>query len=669
VKSGQGAEDPSQPEALRRENDELRALHRLTDVVCRAASVPDVLAAARDCLETTLGATRVETRLFEGGSETPAAGDASASVLLEIAARVLGRIDIWLPDGRAPTVREEEVARLIAQHVGAAVDRERVDAELRRAAVVLDSVADGITVQDARGRLLYANDAAARLVGLPNGAAMRALPAAQIVAAYELLDEQGRPMPVDKLPGRIALTERREAEAVLRHRHRATGEEKWSVVHAAPVLDPSGELSAAVNIFRDVTRERRADEARRFVHDTTQEMTRSLDVDAALSTLARALTSRVADGCLIYLLSENGELERRVEAGADPTREALLRELRRFTVDHGVHSPPWKAIDTKSTVLAEDIDPDTLAAMARTPEWLELVRKLDVHSTLTVPLVARNEVLGAVGLIMCNRERTFTPELVQLAEALAERGAMSVLNARLYAAEQRARHEAEAAVRAREQLLAVVSHDLKTPLSAIAMAAGLLEGVVGADHVEGQRAAHAIARSVDNMRRLIADLLDLARINAGTLRIRKTVQDFETLMQESITLLAPLAEEKGQRLTFDGSLRGAHVTCDRERIVQVMTNLVGNAIKFTPEGGSVVVQVARSERGVEVRVRDDGPGIDPEELANVFDRYWQSGGADDRSGIGLGLSIAKGIVEAHGGAIHVESRPGRGSTFAFVLPG
>ena len=536
------------------------------------------------------------------------------------------------------------------------------------AIAILDSVADGVTVQNAEGRLIYANDAAARMSGLSSGEEMVRTPPSEILTRYELLDELGRPIDASKLPGRIALLERRESEAVVGWRDKRTASVRWSIVRAAPLLDPTGELRASVNIFRDITETRRAEEARRFVHEEAQELMRSLSVGVILTRLARALASRAADHCLVYLLNGRRELERAAEASLDPDDEAILRELRQFTVDAGPHSPPWRAIETKTSVLAEDIDPDALTAMARTTGWLAAVRKLDVHSTLTVPILARGEAIGAVGLVLSDPDRSFSLADRALAEALADRAGMAVLNARLYASEQEARRQAEDVAKAREQLLAVVSHDLRTPLAAMGMAANMLEAVVAEDSVEGQKALSILQRASQSMYRLISDLLDLARIDAGTLRVERAPQDFEAVLHECMELLSPIAGEKGQRLALDGGCGGAVVECDRDRIVQVMSNLVGNALKFTPPGGAVTVRVAALDGCVEVRVHDEGPGIDPVEIDRVFERYWQSGSAGDEGGIGLGLSIAKGIVEAHGGGIEVSSEPGRGSVFAFRLP-
>ena len=232
--------------------------------------------------------------------------------------------------------------------------------------------------------------------------------------------------------------------------------------------------------------------------------------------------------------------------------------------------------------------------------------------------------------------------------------------------EAAARAEAEAAVATRDLLLAIVSHDLRSPLSVIVNNAAILQRTT-IDSTEGERvhtSAQTILRATDRMTRLISDLLDLAQIQAGELAVERRPQDVAALIRDCVEMLKPLAATKELQGTTSAVLQ---VWCDRERVLQILSNLVGNAIKFTPEGGSIVIEA--QDHGFEVRfsVRDTGQGISEEELPRIFDRFWQAQ-RKNRAGIGLGLSIAKGLVEAHGGRLSVESRVGAGTTFFFTLP-
>lgn len=237
-----------------------------------------------------------------------------------------------------------------------------------------------------------------------------------------------------------------------------------------------------------------------------------------------------------------------------------------------------------------------------------------------------------------------------------------------------AEHEAQEATRAREELLAVASHDLKTPLQVIALGAErLLRFAPGADVVaQAGQAATSIMRAATRMNRLLEDLLDLDRIEHARLELERGPHDARDLIQDGVELVAPIAAERKVALRVDAAgAADATVSCDRERVRQVFANLLGNAIKFSPQGAEITVRAERHGDAVRFVVVDRGPGIAAGELERIFERYWQARDADRiraRTGLGLGLAIAKGIVVAHGGEIWAESDPGCGSSFSFTLP-
>jgi light-regulated signal transduction histidine kinase (bacteriophytochrome) len=225
------------------------------------------------------------------------------------------------------------------------------------------------------------------------------------------------------------------------------------------------------------------------------------------------------------------------------------------------------------------------------------------------------------------------------------------------------------AVQARDDLVAVVSHDLRNPLGVIQMQAAVLLQTVGRGNEDFSRRIQTstdhIQRAVRRMNTLIRDLLDLAKLEAGRFTLQCSACQINELIEESLLILRPLAEAK--RITLSSDLHGDTVSADRDRIFQVLSNLVGNAIKFTPEQGSIRVRAEALNTGVLVTVSDTGPGIPADQLDNIFDRYWQAR-RSDQEGSGLGLFIAKGIVEAHGGRIWAEDHLGGGATFTFQLP-
>lgn len=227
------------------------------------------------------------------------------------------------------------------------------------------------------------------------------------------------------------------------------------------------------------------------------------------------------------------------------------------------------------------------------------------------------------------------------------------------------------AVQARDDLVAVVSHDLKNPLGAIQLHASLIMRALPLGE-EGpwrrvQTYAERLQRSAERMNTLIRDLLDLSKIEAGRVTLDPRPEEAAELVEESLEALRPLAEQKRMTLTWQPPEQPMRVFADRDRVFQVLSNLLGNAIKFTQEGGTVHLRVAREGPQVRFSVQDTGPGISAELQPHLFNRYWRANrGAHE--GSGLGLYISKGIVEAHGGRIWVESEPGVGSVFHFTLP-
>jgi signal transduction histidine kinase len=229
-----------------------------------------------------------------------------------------------------------------------------------------------------------------------------------------------------------------------------------------------------------------------------------------------------------------------------------------------------------------------------------------------------------------------------------------------------ARDEAQAASRAREEVLAVVAHDLRNPLNLVSMTTQLFIEI----EPTGERRKQLLGvmeRAAHRMNRLIEDLLEVVRIDAGRLNLDMRAAPAEGILQQTEELFQYAAAQKGVSLIVEGVSPDLYVSADVERVVQAMSNLVGNALKFVERGGTI--RLACADEGTHLRfaVTDSGPGIAPAQLERLFEKFWQSR-RNDRRGVGLGLTIARGIVEAHGGRIWADSRVGEGSTFYFTLP-
>lgn len=232
---------------------------------------------------------------------------------------------------------------------------------------------------------------------------------------------------------------------------------------------------------------------------------------------------------------------------------------------------------------------------------------------------------------------------------------------------KRFEEEIQRGMQLRDDMVGIVSHDLRNPIAAVKMLAGaiLRDAAPGASE-DFRHNLELIRTASEQMETLISDLLDVTRLEAGRLAVNTEPVDANLLVDNAIETLMPLAEEKGLALTTRLDVKAGDVMADESRIHQVLSNLIGNALKFTPSGGRVVVSTRLLEDGVEFCVEDTGPGITAEQLPHVFERYWQSR-RTERHGAGLGLPIAQGIVAAHQGMIHAESEPGEGAKLCFTL--
>jgi signal transduction histidine kinase len=367
----------------------------------------------------------------------------------------------------------------------------------------------------------------------------------------------------------------------------------------------------------------RLKDRRRFLGEASAALSSSLQPEAMLKTFIRLTVPAFADWAAIDLVGDDGRSQRSVVAHVRSVPDALL---------------------AASTVDAEQ--PGTLRALGAT-------------SSLSVPLEVRGRILGTITFCTTGSRRVYDSDDREVAEDLGQRVAVALDNVRA----------AQRAIRSRDELLAVVSHDLRNPLGAITMAAALLQRFKPTDDAGAKVIKHAdtIQRSARRMDRLITDLLDLANIESGHLSIDPRSHDVVTLVRDVVDMMEPLAVQKRLQLRLEASPACGTMVCDRDRLLQLFSNLIGNAIKFTGENGTITVRAWRSEDAVLLAVSDTGCGIASEQLPRVFDRYWQGSEGTGR-GVGLGLAISRGIVEAHGGQIRVESTVGAGTTFTIQLP-
>ncbi|HUO52838.1 MAG TPA: ATP-binding protein, partial [Gemmatimonadaceae bacterium] len=404
----------------------------------------------------------------------------------------------------------------------------------------------------------------------------------------------------------------------------------------------------------------RAEQRAAFLSEASALLDRSLDASTTLATLARLIVPAMADLSLIDVLRPDGTLQRIGAAHGDAELRAALERLRAIPLDPERPYITRETLRTGQPVHVPVAGDQDVAALSQSAEHLAVARAIDPRSWLVLPLEQHGRVLGAMAFLRCGAPKPFTGDEIELARALAERAAQAVENARLYGA-------AQDAIRARDDMLAVVSHDLRSPLAAIQMCAGTLLERPELDRAAAREILTTIVQSVEWMNRIIQDLLDIASIDGG----RLTIYPQRTSVAELLAVARPSLDALAQAHAFTvitTAERMPPLRADGERVAQVLTNLVSNAAKYTRAGGAITLTVTPAAGGVRFSVRDEGSGIPADHLPHVFERFWHERRDAGLSGTGLGLAIAKGIVDAHGGEIGVESEPGSGALFWFVLP-
>jgi PAS domain S-box-containing protein len=299
-------------------------------------------------------------------------------------------------------------------------------------AIITRAGADGITIQDATGRIVYANDSAARMSGYPDARSFMSAPAAEVLGRFDLLHEDGRPFSSEELPGHRILRGEEHAEALIRVVVRGTGGEHWTLVRAAPMHDDDGTVDFVVNVLRDVTENRKREDGQRFLAQATKELVSSLDYQATLSRIARMAVPQLADWCAVDILEPDGSLKLLAIAHADPSKVEWAREFRRaFPIDMTAPTGLPRVIRTGKSELYPSID-SALLEGSLDEEQLEVIRELQLSSVMLLPLRARGRTLGTISFVFAESRRSYGEADLVLAEDLASRAALALDNARLY---------------------------------------------------------------------------------------------------------------------------------------------------------------------------------------------------------------------------------------------
>jgi PAS domain S-box-containing protein len=427
--------------------------------------------------------------------------------------------------------------------------------------------------------------------------------------------------------------------------------------------DERGQPLRMVGTSLDITRQKRDEIEQHFLAAAAPLLSRSILFEDTLAALADLVVRELADYCVIDMVEDSGEIRRAKVVSSLATKRAVAEEFARLPL--GSHRTPilLQVLRGGTKLLFETVVSKDIEEWAQSEEHLRLLRETEVASLLWVPLIGRERILGGLCLASATPGRKYGADDLRLAVELARRASLSLEKARLYQA-------AERAIAARDEVLAIVAHDLRNPLGTILMQTQILGEDIGEPESSALKATRRIEHAARRMNRLIQDLLDVARVEAGQVALERAALRTQEVEAEAIDMQRTLAAAASVELRLDADEHLPEMFADRHRVLQVFENLIGNALKFTPAGGRITVGAVARAGSVLCWVRDSGTGIPAEDQPHLFDRFWQArrSRAKKRSGAGLGLAIVKGIIEAHGGRIWVESAPGEGSTFYFTLP-
>ena len=454
------------------------------------------------------------------------------------------------------------------------------------------------------------------------------------------------------------------------------GRPRWVMTRSSVIKDSQGQPIGMRGVTYDITSRKESERRLRLLADISGSGISGLDFRQLASHIAQRSTKVIGECCVVRVLDE-GQLKTVAYDHQVPEAMPLLAAI---ADDSNViaNSPVYAdLVKNPRTVVLDEVPPSVYSNARR--EGLDvLLQRFTPTAGLLTPMISHDRLFGTMALWRSSGP-AYTDNDVQLVEAIAARAALGLENARLFETVQReaeearrARSEAEEASRVKDEFLATLSHELRTPLNAILGWAHMLRDTNLPDE-RRHSAVETIVRNAQSQEQLIADILDVQRIMAGKLRLNLRSADLGDIVRAAAETVQPSADAKQIRLQLLLDLDVTPILGDADRLQQVIWNLLSNAIKFTPNGGRVQVRLLRADAHCELVVEDNGPGIAPEFLPYVFDRFRQADSSTTRShrGLGLGLSIVRSLIEMHGGTItagNVTEGDRTGAAFSIRLP-
>lgn len=548
----------------------------------------------------------------------------------------------------AVEVTAQVVARQQAEDLARQLDHERARFAVAQQAARIGTFEWDIT-----------ND---RIVWTPELESLYGLPPGGFAGTYE--DWAQRLHPDDFIQATTSLQAAVAAGAGWRAEFRivwSDGTVRW-IFASAEVYQEDGQPVRMVGVNLDITERKLVEENLDFLAQASKILSSSLDYETTLAQVARLGVPRIADWCSVDMRVEGSAIKQLAIAHVDPEKVQWARELNKANPpDPDALTGVPHVLRTGQSEFYPQITDEMLIAAAHNEEELALVRKIGFSSVIVSPMRVQDETIGAITFVSAESGRFYTTSDLAMAEEVANRAALAVANARLYT-------EAQRAIAVRDEFMSLASHELKTPVTSLKMYTQVMQRrAERRGDTDMTDRFVKMDRQIDKLTGLINDLLNVARIEGGRLEYLDESLDLNAVVREAVEAVQSITDK--HTITIEGEI-DIPAWGDGERIGQVMTNLLTNAVKYSPQADRVIVQLAREDGCATISVQDFGIGIDETHQQKIFDQFYRVSDPSEKTfpGLGLGLHIANEIVKRHGGTLHVRSVKDAGATFTVIVP-
>ncbi len=524
---------------------------------------------------------------------------------------------------------------------------------------VLSSLNQGVAVFSAERKLLYINPAMASVTGGKDGSIGGALE--QLSQRHKLRTKTGEPIDPRDFPIERAFAGEETHDEPYLYISPA-GRTVWLSVSCLRITDAAGNLQFVISTIADISLRKAREDHLQFILESAKILSLTADFRKRLTEKARLTVPLLADWCAIDLLHGKTTERAVIVHQKQEMLEFLNGYYKKYPPDPAAPRSIYNVIKHLTPQFIPVVTDEMIAASATSPEHLADIKKLNLKSVMIVPIISRGKGLGALTLAYAESGRVYSEDDLQFFKEYCLHLGVVIDNARLYDAIKKRDG-------AKDTFLASLSHELRNPLAPIKSSLEILK--VKDAPPEIREELDVIEHQFDHMARLLNDLLDVTRFTHSKITLSPANVDVRRVVERALKASDALLRNADITLHFSIPSDNTFIHADETRIEQAISNLLSNAIKFTPAGGSIWVDVERLDEAACIRIRDNGAGIDPKDLPNIFNMYYQGASTRDHAstGLGIGLLLVQRIVNLHRGTIEARSDgPGKGSEFVIRLP-